>query len=1206
MNLFTIAWFEFRNRLRSTSTWIYFAIYGLLAGLWMAAAAGAIPGSLVSFGSEKILINGPEGLSFAITILGFVGVTAIAAVMGRSIQQDFEHGTYTLLFSAPISKRDYFFGRFIGSYVTLIVVFLGIVAGILIGGNWPGNDPTRLGPYSVEAFARPYLFSVLPNIFWLGGVFLVVGAFSRQMAPVYITGTLALVAYFLSLNLLANFENKTLAALLDSSGLTALNVQTQYWSVAEQNTRQISLDGVLLWNRLIWVGIGMVTLVFGYTFFRFDSARAIVVKRRRRELSEAVLAPIGKLSAAPAALLNHSTIAYLRFLPGLIRLHLRETVRRPRFLVLVAAGVLFIVGNSYFLGSFYGTNTYPITYKILEITGRLFGIIILTVTAIYAGDLVWRERDAKIDEIVDGTAAPGWLLFLGKLLTLFAIQLLLLIVVMACGIGIQLSQHFTRIEFGHYLFDLFVVRMPAYWILAALALTIHVLINHKYLGHTFVILIYFVSLQLPNFGLENKLYLYDSAPDLVYSDVNGYGHFLSAVTWFRFYWGACAVLLLVVAGWFWVRGKDTDWKNRLRAAGKAITPLSIGILAVAAVCFAGAGGWIYYNTHILNPYLPKLERERLQAEYEKRYKSLTGARQPRVLAVDLNADIVSHEYRARLHGVLTLQNKTNAPIRDLYVNLPVIAKINQLAVDRSWQLADAAPELYWHHYTLDEPLAPGATMPFKFDVEYAVHGFRNDGAADTILDNGTFLNAGLDPNSSLIPSFGYNEAVEIVSDYDRKRFGLPPKERMHDLDDKANQQINAISRDSDWIDYTATISTDPDQIGITTGYLEKEWTENDRRYFRYRMDAKMVDIFPILSGKYSVRRDQWSNGTQSVAIEIDYQPGHEFDLDRMIAGVKDSLSYYTAHFGPYQHRVLRIIEFPRYKSFAESFPNTVPFSESIGFIAKVDDKDSKDIDYPYFVTAHEVAHQWWAHQEDPANVQGAEFITESLAEYSALLVLKHKYGDAKMHRFLQFELNTYLLGRSTESKREQPLVREDGDAYVHYNKGSLAIYALQDAIGEDAVDQALAAFDRKWAFQGPPYPTSRDLLAEFRKMTPPDKQYLITDLFETITLFDNRATEASYRAVDDGKYEVELKVKAKKLRADGLGAETEVPMNDWIDIGVLDAQGNPIYLQKQQIQSGDSTIKIVVDKVPAKAGIDPLNKLIDLTAEDNVVDVVKK
>jgi ABC-2 type transport system permease protein len=1204
--MFTIALFELKNRLKSISTWIYFAIYGLLAGFWMAAAAGAVPGALISFGSEKVLINSPAALSFAITILGFVGVTAIAAVMGRSIQQDFEYRTSSFLFSVPISKRDYLLGRFIGSYLTLVVVFLGIVVGILIGADWPGVDVSRLGPYSVESFVRPYLFSVLPNLFWLGGVFLVVGAFSRQMAPVYITGTLVLVGYVLSLNLLANFENKTVAALLDSSGLTALGVLTQYWSVTEQNTRQIPLEGLFLWNRLLWTGVGVLTLALGYCCFRFDSARAVLVRRRRRKFEDASAAPTDSLAPVPTVQSNHSAIAYLRFLPALVGLHLRDIVRRPRFIVLVVAGVSFIIGKTYVLGSIYGTNTYPISYQILEIAGGLFGVIILTITAIYAGDLVWRERDAKINEIVDGTAAPTWLLFLAKLLTLFAIQVVLLIVVMACGIGIQLSQHFTRIELSHYLFDLFVVRLPAYWVLAALALTVHVLVNQKYLGHTLVILIYFVTLQLPNFGLENKLYLYDSAPALTYSDLNGYGHFLGGVTWFHIYWGAGAVLLLVLAGWFWVRGKDTDWKNRLRTARKEVTPISLSLAMAAIGLFAGAGTWIYYNTHVLNPYRSKPESERLQAEYEKRYKSLTGTPQPKVIAVQLNADVFPHELRARLHGVLTLQNKSSAPIRDLYVNLPTIAKINELKIDRAWRLADATPELYWHHYVLDEPLTPGATMPFNFDVEYAVFGFGNNGADDTVLDNGTFLNAGLDPNSSLIPSFGYNESVEIVSDLDRKRFGLPPKERMHDLDDQANQQINAITRDADWVDYTAIISTDSDQIGITTGYLEKEWTANGRRYFQYRMDSKMVDIFPIQSGKYNVRRDLWTNGTQSVAIEIDYQPGHEFDLDRMIDGAKDSLSYYTAHFGPYQHKILRIIEFPRYKAFAESFPNTVPFSESIGFIAKVDDQDPQDIDYPYFVTAHEVAHQWWAHQEDPANVQGAEFITESLAEYSALLVLKHKYGEAKMLRFLRYELNKYLLGRSTENKREQPLMREEGDAYVHYSKGSLAIYELQDAIGEDAVNQALAAFDRKWAFQGPPYATSRDLLAEFRKVTPADKQYLITDLFETITLFDNRATEASYHAIGDGKYDVELKVKAKKLRADGLGAETEIPLNDWIDIGVFDQDGNVLYLQKQQIQSGDSTIKVTVDKVPAKAGIDPLNKLIDLTAEDNVVEVAKK
>src|SRR5258708_26158104 len=138
-----------------------------------------------------------------------------------------------------------------------------------------------------------------------------------------------------------------------------------------------------------------------------------------------------------------------------------------------------------------------------------------------------------------------------------------------------------------------------------------------------------------------------------------------------------------------------------------------------------------------------------------------------------------------------------------------------------------------------------------------------------------------------------------------------------------------------------------------------------------------------------------------------------------------------------------------------------------------------------------MAHQWWAHQEVPAFVQGAEFITESLAEYSALMVLKKRYGDAHMRRFLKYELDRYLLGRGTEQKQEQPLLRADGAAYVHYQKGALALYALQDAIGEAAMNDALSAFVRRWRFQGPPYATSRDLIAELRRVTPADKQGLI-------------------------------------------------------------------------------------------------------------------
>ena len=206
---------------------------------------------------------------------------------------------------------------------------------------------------------------------------------------------------------------------------------------------------------------------------------------------------------------------------------------------------------------------------------------------------------------------------------------------------------------------------------------------------------------------------------------------------------------------------------------------------------------------------------------------------------------------------------------------------------------------------------------------------------------------------------------------------------------------------------------------------------------------------------------------QDVAIEIYYHRGHEYNLDRMIEAIKASLDYYTKNFSPYQHRQVRIIEFPRYATFAQSFPNTIPYSEAIGFVARVDPDDPEDIDYPYYVTAHEVAHQWWAHQVIGGNVQGSTVMSETLSQYSALMVMKRKYGAEQMRRFLRYELERYLIGRTTERKKELPLALNENQGYIHYNKGSLVMYALQDYLGEDCVNQALANYLRGGRLPGP-------------------------------------------------------------------------------------------------------------------------------------------
>jgi aminopeptidase N len=373
------------------------------------------------------------------------------------------------------------------------------------------------------------------------------------------------------------------------------------------------------------------------------------------------------------------------------------------------------------------------------------------------------------------------------------------------------------------------------------------------------------------------------------------------------------------------------------------------------------------------------------------------------------------------------------------------------------------------------------------------------------------------------------------------------------------------------------------------------------------MDAPMLPFFAYLSANWAVKKDKWHD----VAIEVYYDPKHPYNVDRMIDGTKKSLDYFTANFSPYQHRQVRILEFPNYQRFAQAFANTIPFSESIGFIADLRDPDA--IDYPFYVTAHEVGHQWWAHQVIGANVQGSTMLSESLAQYSALMVQEHEYGRDKMRRFLKYELDRYLSDRGGELVEELPLFRVENQPYVHYRKGSLTLYRLKEEIGEDAVNRALAKFLADKAFRPPPYPTSKDLLAYLRAEAPAEKQDMVSDLFERITFYDNRVVEADARKRDDGKHELTLGLHAEKRYADGKGVETPGTLDDEVEIGVFargksgeESDEKKLYFEKRRLTEADSKLTLVVDEEPYEAGIDPYNKLIDRVSTDNRKHVALK
>ena len=1201
--MLAIAWFELKTRLKRLSTYVYFFSFAAVAALWMAAAGGVFASANIVFGSDKVFINAPYALAQTVTVLGLLGVVVVAAFMGRAVQQDFEHQTFHFFYTSPIAKRDYYVGRFLGAALTLLFIFLGIALGVLVGASWPGVDPARVGPWSLEAFVRPYLMMTVPNILFLGALFFGMAALGRRMLPVYIAGVVVLIGNLIAPRLLRDIDNRTLAALVDPIGSAALSLVTRYWSAAERNTQLVPFANEVMWNRLLWLAVGIAIFAFCYWRFRMDMGEERGGKGKKRETVVTPAAAVAAMGRSPISIpiasLDTSTGAYLRQLPSLVRLYLKETIKNVYFGVLVLSGALFILANSKVVGSQFGTNTYPVTYQVLEFASGTFGLFMLIITAFYAGELVWRERDARMAQIADSLPQPTWLQFVAKLATLMLMQAVLQLAVLVCGLLVQIINGYTKFELGQYLHRLFVLQLPEYWMVAALALAIHVMVDNKYLGHFIVVLYYVAETVAEGLGWGHRLYRFGSIPSVVYSDMNGYGHFLGPVRWFQLYWAAASVLLLVAAQLFWVRGSDSGLKVRARIARARWSGASLATAAVAGVVFVATGAWIFYNTNVLNPYRDEFAQEELRARYEKAYKPYAARPQPKLVGVRVAVDIYPHEHRIAFKGTDTLRNKSGAPVPELYVNLSETAEVRKLSGSIPLKLAEEARELGWRRYTLERPLGPGEDMTLDFELDYPPHGFTSAGASRTVVDNGTFV------NSSMVPSFGYEPRVELVEDRERKKHGLGPRERMPDLDDPEARKRNYISNDGDWIGFEATVSTDADQIAMAPGYIEREWVEGGRRHYHYRMDVPILNFYAFLSARYAVKKDAWKGGGKEVPIEIYYQPGHEYNLDAMIAGVKDSLDYYTKNFSPYQHRQVRILEFPRYAAFAQAFPNTIPYSESIGFIAKVKPDDPKDVDYPYYVTAHEIAHQWWAHQVIGGYVQGATMLSETLAQYSALMVMKKKYGDAKMKRFLKYELDRYLSDRGGERKKEQPLFRNENQPYIHYRKGSVAMYALQDAIGEDNVNRALATYIKKVAYQEPPYTISRELIAEFRAVTPPEFQYFITDLFETITLWENRAISATSKEKPGGKYEVTLKVSAKKLRADENGKQAEVPMDDLVDIGVVGANDEPLYLKKHRIKGGETTLTLEVAGKPAKAGIDPVVKLIDRRPDDNSIGVTQ-
>ena len=1211
---FPLVTFEIRYWLRQPMVWVFLLI-NVLMFAWATASDDLTIGG--SFGN--IHKNAPFVIQNYYAIWSLLALLMTTAFIQNAAIRDFTYKTNQIVFSSPLRKVDYLSGRFLGAFLVSLIPFLGISLGILLGafiGQVTGaTDPDRYGPIVWSAHVNSFLVFAIPNTLITGAVIFTLAALTRSTIISFVGAILLLVGYSVANAFLSNIENENLAYYVDTFGARPYELITKYWTVSERNSLSVSLSNpMMLLNRLIWMGVSVGLLVFTYFRFSFAERTASTWKFRKSKAATntSALVPVlpGALQALPAVTQQFGKQARWAQGLGITRTDFVATITGTAFLIIMLVGMLNMGTALAYSNAGYGLSSYPVTYDVIgTIRGTMY-LFLIAIIVFYSGTLIWKERDAGMDQLHDALPHRSATVFVAKLAAMIGIVAIILLLCILAGVVTQTIKGYTNYEPGLYLTEFFVIDLLRFIPLIVLSMLVHTLVNNKYLAFfVFIALLILNAYIWTPLDVSSNLVQFNASPTYRYSDMTGFAPYVASLVWFRTYWLVITAGLGLLTVLFWVRGKDTYWRNRVREAGQRYGSHKVlgASLAVAALL---VGAFIFYNTNVLNPYQTPKEGERAQVSYERAYKRYENRPQPRIVAANYAIDIYPERRNLTVDGDLTLKNKTANAIDSLHVILPrpplrCVIRIDPAHPQRSQRLMNDSTTAYTYQiYRLSPALAPGDSLVLHFTTTKQTVGFENEvRLVKQINQNGSFFD-----NYDVNPQIGYQPEGEMTDRNDRKKYGLPVRERIPRLTRTCTDACNDtyLNNNADWVRVESTIGTSPDQIAVAPGSLIKEWAKTGpdgtpRRYFQYRLEQPSMNFYSFISARYEVARQKW-NG---IDVEVYYDKKHPYNVQNMLASVKSSLGYYTKNFGRYYHKQARIIEFPRYAAFAQAFPGTMPYSESIGFIARIDPE--VDVDMVKYIVAHEMAHQWWAHQVVGARMEGATLLSETMAQYSALMVMERAYGRDRMRRFLKYEVDRYLASRGGEALKEQPLERVDPDqGYIHYRKGSAVMYYFKEMIGEASVNTALRSLVGEYAYKNPPYPTSYALVDRFGQQTPDSLRYLIKDLFETMTIFNNRTTDATSTKLPNGQYKVTMTVQSEKYRADSLGRETAIPLNDWIDVGVYGQpaegkkQGKLLAIRREKVNRKTGTYSFVVTEQPYEAGIDPLSYLIDRVPDDNV------
>ena len=1121
----------------------------------------------------KEYLNSFFGINFISLYFNKLLIVLLPIIVGASIYKDYKYRVHSILFSYAIDKNSYLMARFLASFFIVLLIASLVLIAIVSAESLPGLDPVRLGPFKLFAYVQAFAIYIIPNLLFTASIVFTIILYSRNIYSAFIASLSPFLLQIISENAFAG--DNEMIALFDPFGQNTLAYYTRNWTILEKNELALPIGEWIVYNRLLWIGISVVLVILSLKRFKLHEHTPTFnwgLRIKEKKI---------KFSTSPKSNfdLNQLRIEYKKIhdwygLWSLSKENFKYILKSPAFWGIVALAILAMLFSLVRVTISGDMILMPLTRVILMVPAAFYTIICIMLIFIYSGLLIHRERNARINQLIDTTAAPYWILWISKFLAMIKIELALMLIFMIAGIIVQSIQGYYHYEISLYLKHLLIYTFIPLLIWTAASFFIHILIDNLYVG-LFILLFGWIGVGgLTQIGIETHLLQFNMAPQLSYSDMNGYGHLSKAFFVIEGYWMGFALLLLVLCHLLWPQGVSVSIKRRLLVIRKRLSLSGYSVGGIATFIMIGLGSFIYKEESKQLNLTNKIQGQLLNTFTEK-YGKYASLNTPKIRSVDARIELYPDRQFFKAKGSYIIENPWNHPIDTVLVKTG-FDEVSVFDLSVPYEVVSSDSLMKFHVLKLSESLHPGQKIEINFDIQSVDNSLfeRNS----SVLKNGTFL------KHDIFPRLGYTFSNEF----------LYPSDSMV-------KYQSYSSLDADLIDLSLTIGTTSDQIAIAPGNLEKQWTKSNRNYFTYRTSSPTEFSFGINSGAFNYTE-------KSIAQKsVEIYSHHTSNLDAMMNGIERTLNYQKIHFGDYQHDNIRIIEFPDSEgTYATAFANNIPMSE-IRFVSNPDSINSKT-DLAFYVPAHELVHHWWGGILIPARAKGASMLTESITEYLTLNIYESHYGKEAADKFLSLQHRRYWNGHNKETGIEPPLyLVESHEQYISYGKGVIVMNALSHLLGEVAFNRLLKEFMNRFNSESPPYPTSIDFIEYLKTELPDSLNGYLDEQFKKVTYFDNKVTDATSLENSHGDHEVEFKLSCKKweLKLDDPSKEPHsLALNIWIQIGLYGSDDELIQLEWIHLDAPQVKKKFTAKQKPYQIKIDPNFLVIDKDMNDNKMKIV--